>query len=77
MSERELGIFPFSADGVLAPVVDGTISSVPGRALTDIPGPTENATPLKNSGAIVDGGIGDTDYIYAIRVAHGVLAGDS
>lgn len=76
-NSRIMGIFPFSADGVIAPDTSGTISSVPTGRETDIPGPAQTQLPLKNKGAIVDGGIGDTDYVYAINVAHGVLAGDA
>lgn len=74
---RETGYFPFSADGVIAPVTDGTLSSEPTNAHTDIPGPTQMEQPMKNSGNIVDGGIGDTDYIFADKIAYGVFAGDS
>jgi hypothetical protein len=74
---RQLGIFPYSADGVEAPNTDGTLSSVPTGRDTDIGPPESLGVPSKNNGEIVKGSIGNTDYIYANVVAHGVLAGDS
>lgn len=75
---RELGMFPYSADGVLAPHTDGTLMSVPTGRENTIMEPTGGAyTPNKNSGRIVKGTIGNTDLVYATQIAYGVFAGDS
>ena len=78
MSDRQLGIFPFSADATEAPNTDATVHSAPAESRNiDMPYPQRFVAPHENSGKIVKGTIGSTDYIYATKVAHGVLAGDS
>lgn len=74
---REMGVFPYSEDGIVAPATDATLSSVPTGRDTDIAYPEKLGPPFSNTGAIIPSQIGDTDYIYCNSVWHPVLAGDS
>jgi hypothetical protein len=74
--EREMGFFPYRTPNTVANAdTDGTLVSVPtGRDLS-IDGPTQQMMRPKNRGAIIDGGIGDTDYLDANTTAHTVFTG--
>lgn len=75
---RELGMFPYSEDGVIAPHTDGTLNAVPTGIDLSIDSPNSNRyTRGKNSGTVIKGTIGDTDYVYCDSIAYGVFAGDS
>lgn len=82
--QRESGIhirdFPYASDGVIGTHSDGTISAVPtGRESNyDIAVPSQiEGDVVGKRNAIIPGGIGNTDYVIALQVSHGVLAGDS
>lgn len=74
---RELGYFPYSLDGVIAPHTSGTLSSEPVGVNSDVENPQAIYTPGKNNGAIIKGNIGNTDYVFCNKIAYGVFAGDS
>ncbi len=73
---REMGIFPY-LDTAVAPNADtdGTLASIPtGRDVT-ITGPQHRAMRPKNRGAIVDGGIGNTNFIDCNTTSHEIFTG--